>query len=61
VAFLKDPECARAYMDICLVLRTPAEVLSRPGLRDTFIELGSGWRDEAPQGPTRKQLLEAVS
>jgi flavin-dependent dehydrogenase len=58
---LRDPECARAFLDIRLVLHTPADVLTRPGLRDKIIELGSGWRDEPSLGPTRKQILELVS
>lgn len=43
------------------MLRTPAEVLTRPGLQDKIIELGSGWRDAPSLGPTREQLLELVS
>jgi flavin-dependent dehydrogenase len=60
-AFLQDPDCARAQLDIRFVLHTPAEVLTRPGLRDKIIELGSGWRDVPSLGPAREQLLELVS
>jgi 2-polyprenyl-6-methoxyphenol hydroxylase-like FAD-dependent oxidoreductase len=60
-ALLRDPECARAYMDIRFVLQAPTEVLTRPGLQDKIIELGSGWRDAPSLGPTREQLLELVS
>ena len=61
VAFLKDPECVRAYLDIVFVLRPPPEVFARPGLRDKILQLGSGWREAEPFGPTREQLLALVS
>jgi 2-polyprenyl-6-methoxyphenol hydroxylase-like FAD-dependent oxidoreductase len=60
-AFGKDPECMRASFDIRFVLRTPAEVFARPGLRDKVLQLGSGWRDEPALGPNREQLLAMVS
>ena len=61
VAAGRDPECTRANLDVRLVLRTPAEVFARPGLRDKTLQLGSGWRSERPVGPTREQLLALVS
>jgi len=60
-AFGRDPECTRANFDIRFVLRTPEEVFARPGLRDKTLQLGSGWRDAPPFGPTREQLLALVS
>jgi flavin-dependent dehydrogenase len=57
----KDPDCLRASLAIRLVLQTPEEVFARPGLRDKTLQLGSGWRDEQPPGPTREQLLALVS
>ena len=51
----------RANFDIRFVLQTPEEVFARPGLRDKALQLGSGWRDEPPFGPTREQLLALVS
>jgi hypothetical protein len=51
----------RAYLDIALVLRTPEEVFARPGLRDKTLQLGSGWREVQPLGPTREQLLALAS
>ena len=60
-SFGRDPECARASLDIGLVLRTPDEVFAKPGLRDKTLELGAGWRDAPPFGPTREQLLALVS
>jgi 2-polyprenyl-6-methoxyphenol hydroxylase-like FAD-dependent oxidoreductase len=53
----QDADCLRAYLDIRLVLRTPEEVFARPGLRDKTLQLGSGWREQQPLGPTREQLL----
>ena len=60
-AFGRDPECTRAELDIRFVLRAPAEVFARPGLRDKALELGSGWRDAPSFGPTREQLLALAS
>ena len=57
----QDPDCLRAYLDIWLVLRTPGEVFARPGLRDKILQLGSGWRDVEPLGPSREQLLALAS
>jgi 2-polyprenyl-6-methoxyphenol hydroxylase-like FAD-dependent oxidoreductase len=57
----QDPDCLRANFDIRFVLRTPAEVFARPGLRDKTLRLGSGWRDVEPFGPTREQLLALAS
>lgn len=57
----QDPECARASLDIGLVLRTPGEVFAAPGLRDKTLKLGGGWRDAPPFGPTRQELLSLVS
>jgi len=51
----------RANFDIRFVLKTPEEVFARPGLRDKILQLGSGWRDAQPFGPTREQLLALVS
>ena len=60
-AFEQDPECARASLDIRFVLRRPEEIFARPGLRDKTLQLGSGWREAQPFGPTREQLLALVS
>jgi 2-polyprenyl-6-methoxyphenol hydroxylase-like FAD-dependent oxidoreductase len=57
----QDPDCLRAYLDIWLVLQTPGEVFARPGLRDKILQLGSGWRDVEPLGPSREQLLALAS
>jgi hypothetical protein len=60
-SFGRDPECTRASLDIGFVLRTPDEVFAKPGLRDKTLELGAGWRDAPPFGPTREELLALVS
>jgi hypothetical protein len=60
-AFNRDPDCARANLDIRFVLRTPEEVFARPGLRDKTLELGSGWRDEPAYGPTREKILALMA
>lgn len=60
-AVSQDPDCLRALLDIALVLRTPEEVFARPGLRDKTLQLGSGWREAQPLGPTREQLLALAS
>ena len=57
----RDPDCLRASLDIRLVLRTTEEVFARPGLRDKTLQLGSGWREAQPLGPTREQLLALAS
>jgi hypothetical protein len=57
----RDPDCARATLDIRLVLRTPEQVFAQPGLRDKTLELGSGWRDKPAFGPTREKILAVVS
>jgi len=57
----QDPDCLRAILDIALVLRTPDEVFDRPGLRDKTLQLGSGWRDREPFGPTREEILALAS
>ena len=57
----QDPECLRALFDIGFVLRTPAELFARPGLRDKVLQLGAGWRDTPAFGPTREELLSLVS
>ncbi len=61
VASGQDPECLRANFDIRFVMQTPEEVFGRPGMLDKTLQLGSGWRNAQPSGPTREQLLAMVS
>jgi 2-polyprenyl-6-methoxyphenol hydroxylase-like FAD-dependent oxidoreductase len=60
-ASLADPDLARDYASIAGLLATPDQVLSRPGVLDRVMALG--WN--APQypldGPSRADLLAAIS
>jgi 2-polyprenyl-6-methoxyphenol hydroxylase-like FAD-dependent oxidoreductase len=60
-AFAHDPECLRALFDIRFVLQQPKRVYARAGLREKILDVGSGWRDAPPFGPTRADLLALVS
>jgi 2-polyprenyl-6-methoxyphenol hydroxylase-like FAD-dependent oxidoreductase len=53
----KDPDILRGSVDIASVLELPGVVLDRPGMLDKIIELGSGWRDQPPIGPSRDELV----
>jgi hypothetical protein len=53
----QDPECARALFRIAGVLQLPTDALGADGVFEKVIELGAGWRDEAPIGPSREQLV----
>ncbi len=53
----KDPELLRAFIDLVGVLTLPEEVLDRPGTFERVAELGRGWRDERPPGPSRDELV----
>ncbi len=59
-SMMKDPDCFRAFLDVVMVLHTPAEVMSRPGMQEKVAEMGGRWREEAALGPTRAELLELV-
>jgi 2-polyprenyl-6-methoxyphenol hydroxylase-like FAD-dependent oxidoreductase len=56
-----DPDCLRASLEIVSVLETPDEVLSRPGLMEKVVSVGSGWRDEPLLGLSRKELVAVAS
>jgi 2-polyprenyl-6-methoxyphenol hydroxylase-like FAD-dependent oxidoreductase len=56
----QDGEVLRAFLRNIGLLRTTEETLAQPGILDRIIELGRGWRDAEPMGPTRSQLLELV-
>jgi 2-polyprenyl-6-methoxyphenol hydroxylase-like FAD-dependent oxidoreductase len=53
----KDPDVLRGFIDTVSVLELPDAVLARPGLMERVIELGGGWRDESPIGPSRDELV----
>ncbi len=56
-AATRDPDCARALFRIAGVLQLPTEALGADGVFEKVIELGAGWRDEAPVGPSRDELV----
>ena len=57
----QDPACFRAFLRVVGVLETPDEALARPGVREKVVALGDEWRNVAPFGPSRKELLAMVS
>ena len=59
-SMMKDPDCFRAFLDVAMVLNTPAEVMSRPGLEEKVAELGGRWREEPVLGPSRAELVELI-
>lgn len=56
-ASLRDPDVFRAFSDIVGVLELPETVLARPGMFEKVVGLGADWRDEAPIGPNRGELV----
>lgn len=60
-SMMKDPECFRAGLDAAMVLDTPAEVMSRPGLQEKVASLGGVWREEPAFGPSRADLVALVN
>ena len=57
----KDGEMLRARLRVAGLLESSDEVLSRPGVMERVIELGSGWRDEPTYGASREEFLRALS
>jgi 2-polyprenyl-6-methoxyphenol hydroxylase-like FAD-dependent oxidoreductase len=57
----KAPDTFRAAMKIVGMLETPEEMLAEPGIFERIVELGGGWREEVPVGPSREELLAAVN
>jgi 2-polyprenyl-6-methoxyphenol hydroxylase-like FAD-dependent oxidoreductase len=60
-ASMKDPDCFRAFLDVAMVLNTPDEVMSRPGMAEKVAELGGGWREDPALALNRAELLDLVS
>ncbi len=56
-AVSRDPDALRALLRVATVHQRQDEVLAAPGLADKVSAAGAGWRDEAPAGPTRQELL----
>jgi 2-polyprenyl-6-methoxyphenol hydroxylase-like FAD-dependent oxidoreductase len=57
VAAGEDSECARALFRIAGVQQLPTEALAADGVIDKIIGLGADWRDRAPVGPRRDELV----
>lgn len=60
VAANKDPDVARAFFDVMSCLALPAEVLSRPGIREKVAALGGGELVPMP-GPNRAELVALMN
>ena len=60
-ALLKDADCFRGFLDIVMVQALPDEVMSRPGLFEKVIALGSDWRQDPVIGPDRAALVALVN
>jgi len=60
-AVTADGELLRAFGDMMMLLTTPDEVFSRPGIVEKVIELGAGWRDAPMMAPSRDELLATAS
>jgi 2-polyprenyl-6-methoxyphenol hydroxylase-like FAD-dependent oxidoreductase len=59
-AAMDDHDLLRAFQRIVGMQATPTEVLAEPGMFDRVIELGAGWRDAPPVGPSREEVLELL-
>jgi flavin-dependent dehydrogenase len=60
-AALRDPAIARAHTTIGSFLATPDEVFATPGLRDRVLALGMSAPQYPLPGPSRAELLGALS
>lgn len=54
-----DPACLRAAVAIASVLQLPDDALAG-GVAERARELGGGWRDALPFGPSRRELLDII-
>ncbi|MFF4259821.1 alpha/beta fold hydrolase [Streptomyces sp. NPDC001663] len=59
-AALRDPDVLRARASIAALLEMPQEALSRPGVMDKVLALGSNAPQYATPGPARAELLAAI-
>ena len=55
-----DAELSRAFTAVAGMLETPDVALGRPGVFERVIEVGSGWHDDLPPGPSRPELMELL-
>ena len=60
-AALRDPDILRAYVSVVSFLATPDEVFATPGLRDRVLALGMSAPQYPLPGPSRAELLGAVT
>jgi 2-polyprenyl-6-methoxyphenol hydroxylase-like FAD-dependent oxidoreductase len=60
-AATRDPDCLRGVVSIAHLLRTPDEVLAQPGLREKAMVAGADWREAAPGGPSRSELVSLAA
>jgi 2-polyprenyl-6-methoxyphenol hydroxylase-like FAD-dependent oxidoreductase len=60
-AATQDPSCIRAFLDIASVLKTSDQVFGDADLFSKVIELGAGWREAPPLGPTRQELVRLAA
>lgn len=56
----QHPDILRGFLRFAAMLDTADEMMARPGLFEKVIELGAGWRDAPPMGPTRSELVALV-
>jgi flavin-dependent dehydrogenase len=60
-ASLADPDLARDYASIAGLLATPDQVFSRPGVVERVMALGANAPQYPLPGPSRAELLAAIS
>ena len=60
-AAMRDPGVLRAYLSVASLLATPDEVFAIPGLRDRVLALGLAAPQYPLPGPSRADLLGAVT
>jgi 2-polyprenyl-6-methoxyphenol hydroxylase-like FAD-dependent oxidoreductase len=60
-AALRDPDALRAYVAVASFLITPDEVFAAPELRDRILALGLTAPQYPLPGPSRADLLDAIS
>lgn len=59
-SMVKDSDCFRAFLDVAMVLNTPAEVMNRPGMQEKVAEMGGQWREEPTLGPSRAEVVDLI-
>lgn len=54
----QDGELLRGFLRLISLVEDAPSILAKPGFLDRLTEVGGGWRDAEPLGPTRSQLLQ---